>query len=451
MEEETLKRIMPHNTEAEKAVIGSMLMDADAVVTASELLSKEDFYSAQYGFLFEAMVQLNAEGKACDLVLVQEKLRVNKAPEEVASIEFIRGILDLMTTSALIADYARTVKSLSELRKLIKAAQKIENDCYEGGREVDDILAGSEKIITDITQVAGNSQFKSIGDVTLEAIRRIEMAAKAGGKITGIPTGFTDLDYRMAGLQNSDLILVAARPAMGKTAFVLNIAQHVAIKHNITTVIFNLEMSDVQLANRLLSLESNVDSGNIRTGNLSPAEWRNLSEGAARLGSSSLIIEDTSDVTIKTLVSKCRKLKREKNLGLIIIDYIQLMSSGNRNESRQNEVAEISRALKKLAKELNVPVIALSQLSRNVESRENKRPMLSDLRESGAIEQDADVVMFIYRDDYYNKDGPGEKNISEIIIAKQRSGSTGTVKLAWIPELTKFANLNKHDRKENQE
>lgn len=443
-----IKQSMPHSPEAEMAVIGSMLMDAEAVSTALEILHKDDFYNVKYAALFEAMSQLNAEGKACDLILVQDKLRQNQVPEEVSSIEFIRGIIDLMPTSALVAEYAKTVKNQSDLRKLLKAARNIEKMCTDASRETESVLSESEKMINDITQSAGNADFTPIGDITLEAISRIEAAAKAGGKITGIPTGFTDLDYRLAGLQNSDLILIAARPAMGKTAFVLNIAQYASIKHDYTTVIFNLEMSAVQQVNRILALESKVNASNIRTGNLSPADWRNLSEGAARVGSSHLIIEDNPDVTVEKLRNKCRKLKREQNLGLIIIDYIQLMSSGKKNESRQNEVAEISRSLKKLARELNVPVIALSQLSRKVEERDNKRPMLSDLRESGAIEQDADVVMFLYRDDYYNKDKSDEKDIAEVIIAKQRAGSIGTVKLAWIPELTKFANLQ-HGHKNN--
>ena len=286
--------------------------------------------------------------------------------------------------------------------------------------------------------------------MVIEALDRMQAAAKAGGKITGIATGFADLDYKTAGLQNSDFILVAARPSMGKTAFVLNIAQYVSVKHDITTAIFSLEMSKVQLVNRIISMESKVDSKNIRTGNLSVAEWSNIAEGASAVGNSKLIIDDTPGISIGELRSKCRKLKRDNNLGLIMIDYIQLMSGGGKSESRQQEVSEISRALKGIARELNVPVIALSQLSRAVEGRPDKRPMLSDLRESGAIEQDADVVMFIYRDDYYKKDSD-RKGIAEIIIAKQRNGPTGTVELAWIPDLTKFASLAPSSKSDKEE
>lgn len=297
-----------------------------------------------------------------------------------------------------------------------------------------------------MTQSGSSEEIQPISEVVIEALDRMQAAAKAGGKITGIATGFTDLDYKMAGLQNSDLVLVAARPSMGKTAFVLNIAQYVSVKHNTTTAIFSLEMSKLQLVNRIISMESKVDSKNIRTGNLSPAEWSNIAEGASNVGMSHIIIEDTPGISVAELRSKCRKFKRDNNLGLIIIDYIQLMSGGGKSESRQQEVSEISRALKGVARELNVPVIALSQLSRSVESRPDKRPMLSDLRESGAIEQDADVVMFIYREDYYKKD-TDRPGVAEIIIAKQRNGPTGTVELGWIADLTKFVNLEQSNKR----
>ncbi len=441
MDETLVKRVMPHSIEAERSVIGSMLMDVEAIVIASEILEKEDFYTGQYGILFDAMVALNREKKPADLVQVQDKLKQMQAPEELAGIDFLRDILSTVPTSANIKHYARIVKDKSMLRNLIRTAQKIENNCYEGKNDIDSIMYEAEKDVTKITQGGSSEEFTPIGEVVMDALDRMEAAAKMGGKITGIPTGFKHLDYKTAGLQNSDFILVAARPSMGKTAFVLNIAQYVAVKNHTTTAIFSLEMSNVQLVNRLISMESKVDSKNIRTGNMSPSEWASVSEGASRVGMSSLIIDDTPGISIAELRSKCRKYKRDNNLGLIIIDYIQLMSGGKKSESRQQEVSEISRALKGVARELNVPVIALSQLSRAVESRDNKRPMLSDLRESGAIEQDADVVMFIYRDEYYNKDQSEEKGVAEIIIAKQRNGPTGTVKLAWIGDLTKFADL----------
>lgn len=440
MDEALVKRIMPHSVEAEQAVIGSMLMDNEAVAAASDMLIKEDFYTGQYGILFEAIAQLHAEGKPADLIQVQEKVKQNGAPPEISGMEFLRDILTSVPTSANIRHYAKIVKDKATMRRLIKAAQDIEESCYGGRDELEDVLFNAEKNVNAITQTGGSGEFQPIGEVVIEALDRMQVASSAGGKITGIATGFTDLDYKMAGLQNSDLILIAARPSVGKTAFALNIAHNVSVKHDITTAIFSLEMSKLQLVNRIISMESKVDSKNIRTGNLSPSEWASIAEGASNVGMSGLIIDDTPGISIGELRAKCRKLKRDNNLGLVIIDYIQLMTGGGKSESRQQEVSEISRALKGIARELNVPVIALSQLSRAVESRPDKRPMLSDLRESGAIEQDADVVMFIYRDEYYNKD-TDRKGEAEIIIAKQRNGPTGTVNLAYIADFTKFANL----------
>lgn len=446
MDEVLIKRILPHSDEAEQAVIASMLMDKDAVVTAVDMLEKDDFYSTRYGILFEAMDQLSKEGKPADLIQVQDRVRQNGAPPEVSGMEFLREILSSVPTSANIRHYAEIVKNKSILRRLIKTAQTIENECYESKDNIENILYNAEKNITGVTQSGSSEEIQPISEVVIEALDRMQAAAKAGGKITGIATGFTDLDYKMAGLQNSDLVLVAARPSMGKTAFVLNIAQYVSVKHNTTTAIFSLEMSKLQLVNRIISMESKVDSKNIRTGNLSPAEWSNIAEGASNVGTSHIIIEDTPGISVAELRSKCRKFKRDNNLGLIIIDYIQLMSGGGKSESRQQEVSEISRALKGVARELNVPVIALSQLSRSVESRPDKRPMLSDLRESGAIEQDADVVMFIYREDYYKKD-TDRPGVAEIIIAKQRNGPTGTVELGWIADFTKFVNLEQSNKR----
>lgn len=441
MDEPLLKRIMPHSTVAEQSVISSMLMDKDAIGIASDMLTKDDFYTGQYGIMFQAITELDKENKPADIVQVQDKLKQMGAPEELSGIDFLREILNVVATSANIKGYAKIVKEKSVLRNMIKVAQKIENECYDCKDEVDNILADAEKDITAVKNSGTSEEITPISDVVIEALDRMDAASKAGGKITGIATGFKHLDYKTAGLQNSDFILVAARPSMGKTAFVLNIAQYVSVKNKTTTAIFSLEMSKVQLVNRLISMESKVDSKNIRTGSMSPAEWSSVSEGASRVGMSHLIIDDTPGISIGALRNKCRKFKRDNNLGLIIIDYIQLMTAGGRSESRQQEVSEISRALKGIARELNVPVIALSQLSRAVEARDNKRPMLSDLRESGAIEQDADVVMFIYRDEYYHKDNADNKGKAEIIIAKQRNGPTGTVDLAWIGDLTKFADL----------
>lgn len=442
MEEALIKRILPHSLEAEQSVIGSMIMSKDAIVEASEMITGADFYQQQYGIVFEAMVELHDEGKAVDLVTLQDRLREKELPPEISSMEFVRDLLATVPTSANVKYYAEIVAEKSMLRKLIKTTEEIGNLCYLGKEKTQDILEVTEKKIFDLVQNRGSEELVPIRQVVLNAIEKIEKASRTQGSVTGIPTGFIDLDYKMSGFQPSDLILVAARPSMGKTAFVLNIAQYMAFHNDVTAAIFSLEMSKEQLANRLLALESKVDSQNIRTGNLEDEEWAKLIEGANIIGKSHLIIDDKPGISISELRSKCRKYKMEHNLGIIFIDYLQLMTGSGRSESRQQEISEISRSLKALARELNVPVVALSQLSRAVEQRPDHRPMLSDLRESGAIEQDADVVMFIYRDDYYNKDSEN-KNIAEIIIAKQRNGPIGTVNLVWMPNYTKFVNMKK--------
>ena len=426
MEEALIKRVLPHSVEAEQSVIGSMIMDRDAIMTASEVITSEDFYQSQYGVLFDAMLELYNEGKPVDLVTLQERLREKDVPPEISSLEFVRDLLDAVPTSANVRHYATIVQEKSMLRKLIKVNEDIANTCYLAREKTEDILEETEKKIFDLLQYRSTGDFVPIKQVVLNALDKIEKASKNKGTVTGIPTGFIDLDYKTSGFQPSDLILIAARPSMGKTAFVLNVAQHMAFKEGKTVAIFSLEMSKEQLVNRLFSLESKVDSQALRTGNLTDEDWAKLIEGAAVVGKSNLIIDDTPGISIAELRSKCRKFKLEHDLGIIIIDYLQLMSGGKHSESRQQEISEISRSLKAVARELNVPVVALSQLSRAVEQRPDHRPMLSDLRESGAIEQDADVVMFLYRDDYYNKD-TDKKNIAEVIIAKQRNGPNGTV------------------------
>ena len=369
-------------------------------------------------------------------------MREKAVPEEISSLEFVRDLVTAVPTSANVKYYAEIVSEKATLRRLIKMNEAIADECYQGQEPLEAILERTEKQVFELVQNrGGNGEYVPIKQVVLNALEKIEKASKSKGTVTGIPTGFIDLDYKTSGLQPSDLILVAARPSMGKTAFVLNIAQHVAFKQNRTVAIFSLEMSKEQLVNRLFSLESYVDAQLLRTGNLKDSDWEKLIEGAGTIGRSNLIIDDTPGISISEMRSKCRKYKMEHNLELIIIDYLQLMSGsvGGRNESRQQEISDISRSLKALARELSVPVIALSQLSRAVEQRPDHRPMLSDLRESGAIEQDADVVMFIYRDDYYNKDTE-HVNEAEIIIAKQRNGPIGTVTLTWLPQYTKFAN-----------
>ena len=442
MEEALIKRVLPHSVEAEQSVIGSMIMDRDAIMTASEVITSEDFYQSQYGVLFDAMLELYNEGKPVDLVTLQERLREKDVPPEISSLEFAKDLLDAVPTSANVRHYATIVQEKSMLRKLIKVNEEIANTCYLAKERTEDILEETEKKIFDLLQYRSTGDFVPIKQVVLNALDKIEKASKNKGTVTGIPTGFIDLDYKTSGFQPSDLILIAARPSMGKTAFVLNVAQNMAFKEGKTVAIFSLEMSKEQLVNRLFSLESKVDSQALRTGNLTDEDWAKLIEGAAVVGKSNLIIDDTPGISIAELRSKCRKFKLEHNLGIIIIGYLQLMSGGKRSESRQQEISEISRSLKAVARELNVPVVALSQLSRAVEQRPDHRPMLSDLRESGAIEQDADVVMFLYRDDYYNKD-TDKKNIAEVIIAKQRNGPIGTVELVWLPNYTKFANMKK--------
>ena len=442
MEEALIKRVLPHSVEAEQSVIGSMIMDRDAIMTASEVITSEDFYQSQYGVLFDAMLELYNEGKPVDLVTLQERLREKDVPPEISSLEFVRDLLDAVPTSANVRHYATIVQEKSMLRKLIKVNEDIANTCYLAREKTEDILEETEKKIFDLLQYRSTGDFVPIKQVVLNALDKIEKASKNKGTVTGIPTGFIDLDYKTSGFQPSDLILIAARPSMGKTAFVLNVAQHMAFKEGKTVAIFSLEMSKEQLVNRLFSLESKVDSQALRTGNLTDEDWAKLIEGAAVVGKSNLIIDDTPGISIAELRSKCRKFKLEHDLGIIIIDYLQLMRGGKHSESRQQEISEISRSLKAVARELNVPVVALSQLSRAVEQRPDHRPMLSDLRESGAIEQDADVVMFLYRDDYYNKD-TDKKNIAEVIIAKQRNGPIGTVELVWLPNYTKFANMKK--------
>ena len=441
MDESLIKRVPPHSIEAEQSVVGAMLMDRDAITTASEIICGDDFYQTAYGVIFDSVVELFNEGKPVDLITLQNRLKEKDVPEEISSLEFVRDLLAAVPTSANVKYYAEIVAEKSTLRKMIKMNEEIANACYLAKEPVEAIMERTEKKVFELVQNRNNGDFVPIKQVVLNALEKIEKSSKSKGTVTGIPTGFIDLDYKTSGLQPSDLILVAARPSMGKTAFVLNIAQHVAFRQNKTVAIFSLEMSKEQLVNRLFSLESYVDAQLLRTGNLKDSDWEKLIEGAGIIGRSNLIIDDTPGISISEMRSKCRKYKLEHNLELIIIDYLQLMSGsvGGRSESRQQEISDISRSLKALARELHVPVISLSQLSRAVEQRPDHRPMLSDLRESGAIEQDADVVMFIYRDDYYNKDTE-HVNEAEIIIAKQRNGPIGTVTLTWLPQYTKFAN-----------
>ena len=442
MEEAIIKRTMPHSQEAEQAVIGSMIMDREAILAASEMIIGEDFYQRQYGVVFEAMVELFNQNEPVDLVTLQNRLRAKEVPEEISSMEFMRNILDSDFVSANIKKYAGIVAEKSVLRKLIRVNEEINNLCYGGVESLDEVLEQTEKKVFDLVQRRNAGEFVPIKQVVLNAIQKIETASRTKGNVTGVATGFKDLDYQTSGFQPSDLILIAARPSMGKTAFVLNIAQYMAFRNDVTVAIFSLEMSKEQLVNRLLSMESGVDAQKLRNGNLTDNDWERLVEGAEGVARSNLIIDDTPGITLAELRSKCRKYKLEHGLGMVMIDYLQLMTGGGRSsESRQQEISEISRGLKSLARELNVPVVALSQLSRAVEQRPDHRPILSDLRDSGAIEQDADMVMFLYRDNYYNKDSE-MKNLAEVIVAKQRNGPIGTINLLWMPEYTAFKNYN---------
>ena len=448
MEEALIKRILPHSVEAEQSVIGSMLMGREAIMAASEILTSEDFYQHQYGIVFDAMVELYNEGKAVDVVTLQNRLKEKDVPPEISGMEFVRDLLKAVPTSVNVRNYAQIVSQKALLRRLIRAAEEVENACYLNKEPVEDILEQSEKKLFQIFQQRNSEDMVPIRQVVMDTLEIIEKASKTKGNVTGLATGFTDLDYKTSGFQNSDLILVAARPSMGKTALVLNIAEYMAFKQNKAVAIFSLEMSKQQLMNRLFAMESRVNSQSLRTGDLKDEEWGKLIESAGVIGDSKLIIDDTPGITVRELRSKCRKYKLEHGLDIVMIDYLQLMSGGgSRNsDSRQQEISDISRSLKALARELNVPIVALSQLSRAVESRTDHRPMLSDLRESGAIEQDADMVMFIYRDDYYHKDSE-MKGVAEIIIAKQRNGPIGTINLVWLPDYTKFMNMEQNPRR----
>lgn len=441
-EEIAIKRVMPHSIEAEQSVIGSMIMDRDAISVASEILTGDDFYSKQYGIVFETMVELYNENKPVDPVTLQARLKEKDLPPEVSSLEYLKEVLETVPTAANVRHYAKIVAENALSRSLIRASEDIASACYQSKDNINTIMDDAEKRIFGITQGRSSEDFVPIRQVVINAMDNIEAAYKTKGNVTGIESGFLDLDYKTAGFHNSDLVIIAARPAMGKTAFVLNIAQHVTLKKNLCVAIFSLEMSKEQLVNRMFSLESHVDASSIRTGNLTDADWKALFESAGTIGSSRLIIDDTPAISVNDLRAKCRKYKAEHGLDMIIVDYLQLMTGSGKADSHQQEISEISRSLKAVAKEINIPVIALSQLSRAVESRPDKRPMLSDLRESGAIEQDADMVMFLYRDEYYKEDSD-KKGIAEVIIAKQRAGSTGTVELAWIESLTKFANIDR--------
>ena len=440
VEKEIVSKIPPNDIIAEQAVLGSMLADTDAVVKAIEILKPEDFYREDHKEIYSAMLELYGLGEPIDFLTLRNILQQRGTLEKVGSEMFLSTLIDSVPTTSNIESYVKIVEEKATLRSLIKAANDILAMGYASTEEVNSIIEKTEKRIFDVLQNRNSRGYASIKDILIDTFDNIEQLYKKKSKVSGIESGFTDLDLKTSGLNPSELIMVAARPAMGKSAFVLNIAHHVAMNGKVPVMIFSLEMSKEQMVNRILCSEAEVDSMKVRTGDLDSEDWIKLGKASGNLAEAPIYIDDTPGLSSAELRAKCRKAKLEKDVGLIIIDYLQLMESKGRNESRQNEISEISRSLKILAKELNVPVIALSQLSRAPEARPDHRPILSDLRESGSIEQDADIVMFLYRDDYYNPDTE-KKNVAEVIIAKNRSGSTGTVELAWLGKYTKFANL----------
>lgn len=442
MSAETFQNVPPHDDAAELAVLGAMFLDREAASLALEILQGADFYRPDHRQVFEAAAELYHSGVPIDMITVKNKLEEKQVFEQIGGIAFLASISTAAGSSVNIRHYAAIVEEKAVLRRLIQTAGNISQMSYEGKTDINTIMDTAEKSIFDIMQNRHSDQFHHIRDIVVDSIEKIEDIYHSKGKLTGVPTGFVDFDHKTAGLQKSDLILLAARPSMGKTAFALNIIQNAAIRSNVPTAVFSLEMSREQLVNRMLCSEAMLDAQRLRTGELTDSDWADLIQAMGPLSQAPIYIDDTPGVTPMEVRSKCRRLKVEKGLGLIVIDYLQLMNGNGRTDSRQQEISEISRSLKAIAREMEAPVIALSQLSRACEQRADHRPMLSDLRESGAIEQDADVVAFLYRDEYYFPDTE-KKNQAELIIAKQRNGPTGTVDLTWMGQYTKFGNFLK--------
>ena len=436
-------KIPPSDIEAEQAVLGSMLTDKDATIAAIEVLKEDDFYREDNKLIYRAILNLYNRAEPVDIITLKSELTSMGKFDAVGGLEYLADLPEKVPTTANVERYIKIVEEKAILRNLIKTANEIISLGYDPTEEVENIMDSAEKKIFDIMQSKNQKGYSPIKDVLVDTFSQLEVLYNQKQHITGVPTGFADLDYKTAGLHGSDLILLAARPAMGKTAFALNIATNAAVRAKVPVAIFSLEMSKEQLVNRVLCGEAMVDSNKVRTGKLDEQDWAKLASALGPLSESEIYIDDTPGISVMEIRAKCRKLKLEKNIGLVVIDYLQLIQGSNkRGGSREQEISEISRSLKILAKEINVPVIALSQLSRAPEQRPDYRPMLSDLRESGAIEQDADIVMFLYRDDYYNEDSD-KKNIAEVILAKHRAGSTGTVELLWLGNYTKFVNIDK--------
>ena len=437
-------KVPPHDLEAEQAVIGSMLTDKDAVISAIEVLSDSDFYREDNKIIYSAIMNLYSRGEPIDIITLKAELSSMGKFEAIGGLEYLAELPEKVPTTANVDKYIKIVEEKSTLRTLIRTANELLTLGYDPTQEVDVLIDTAEKKIFDVMQSKSQKSYSSMKDILVDTFIELEELYNRKQHVTGVPTGFIDLDYKTAGLHGSELILVAARPAMGKSAFALNIASNAAVRANTPVAIFSLEMSKEQMANRILCSEALVDSNKVRTGKVEDDDWSKLAYASGILSEAQIFIDDTPGISINEIRTKCRKMKLEKDIGLVVIDYLQLVQGSSKKAgSREQEIAEISRSLKILAKEINVPVIALSQLSRAPEQRPDHRPMLSDLRESGSIEQDADIVMFLYRDDYYNQDSE-KKNVAEVILAKHRAGSTGTVELAWLGSFTKFANLEQH-------
>ena len=436
MEDNT--RIPPHSVEAEQSVLGSILLDKEAMISVSETLVPEDFYKEAHKVIYESMLKLYNSQSEIDLITLTDELRDQGYLDDIGGIAYITSLSTVVPTTSNIKYYVNIVKEKSISRQLISAANDIINLGYDGSAKVEYVLENAEKKIFDISQERATNDFQPINQVLTETLSMLEKLYEEKSDVTGLTTGFRDLNKKINGLQRSDLLLIAARPAMGKTAFALNLVQNAALKGDASVAVFSLEMSKEQLVQRMVAAQSSVELKKIKTGTLAANDWPRITDGMAVLSGAKIHIDDTPGIKISELRSKCRKLKIEKGLDLVLIDYLQLMEGEGHNESRQQEIAKISRSLKILAKELDCPVVALSQLSRAPEQRADHRPMLSDLRESGSIEQDADIVMFLYRDEYYNPDTE-KKNIGEVIVAKNRHGETGTVELVWFGGIQKFA------------
>ncbi|RKD22894.1 replicative DNA helicase [Ammoniphilus oxalaticus] len=437
-------RTPPHNIEAEQAVLGAIFLEQDALVSANEIIAPGDFYRPAHQRIFQAMTELAERGEPVDLVTVTAGLETRKLLEDVGGVSYLTDLANAVPTAANIEHYCRIIEQKAVLRQLIRTATKIVTDGFNQSEDLGDLLSDAEKNIMQISQRRTRGGFQHIKDVLMDAYERIETLSVSKGEVTGLPTGYPDLDKMTSGLQKSDLIILAARPSVGKTAFALNVAQNVAARAGEVVAIFSLEMAAAQLVMRMICAEGNIDSGKIRTGYLDDDDWRKLTMSIGTLSKASIFIDDTPGITMPEIRSKCRRLLAEQgNIGLVLIDYLQLISGRGGGDNRQQEVSEISRSLKLMARELHCPVMALSQLSRSVEQRQDKRPMLSDIRESGSIEQDADIVAFLYREDYYDQETE-DKNVIEVIIGKQRSGPTGTVKLAFLKEYNKFVSLEQH-------